>query len=200
MTEVSGNEDDVKQSDNGNEAQSDNGGGARRGRSRRMQKQFWIDAPFRERVRYLARKRGKTLSEVMDFAGVAVDYCYKPAEARNTNVIMAIAEALDVTPTELCGWPAPPSQPQPALKRELSEMPPEARRLQPLLVLFSEQTAALLRVLDPPKLPAPTAMLQLFYEQTEALLRAMTPDQQAPEGAEPAPETAPSEEPPADAA
>jgi len=163
-----------------------------------MQKQFWIDAPFRERVRYLARKRGKKLTDVMDFAGVAVDYCYKPAEARNTNVIMAIAEALDVTPTELCGWPAPPSQPQP--KQEPFEMPPETRHLQPLLVLFSEQTAALLRVLDPPKLPAPTAMLQLFYEQTEALLRAMTPDQQAPDKvAEPAPETL-SEESPADAA
>jgi hypothetical protein len=170
---------EINSNDDEGHHEAESNGSPRRGRSRRMQKQFWVDAPFRERVRRLTRQRGKTLPEVMDFAGVAADYAYKPAEARNTNVIMALAECLDVTPTELCGWPAPPSK-RSSVKQD--EVPPEVQRLQPLLALFSEQTAALVRALEPPKQAAPTAMLQLFYEQTEALLRATTA-----EPAEPAP-------------
>jgi hypothetical protein len=114
---------------------------ARTQRQRGPEKQFWQDPAFRRRVQRLARERGMPLADVMRACGVAVDYTYKPAGARDTNVVMAIADYLGVTPTELAGWPAPAAPPSAAAEED-----PELHRTRTLVRLFSEQTVAMLYV------------------------------------------------------
>jgi hypothetical protein len=84
-------------------------------RSRRKQILLWDDAEFRRRVQQVARDQGQNVEELMAESGVAHDYCYRPADGRNTNVIMRIADKLGVNPAEIAGWTtmsSPPSMPQ----------------------------------------------------------------------------------------
>jgi len=106
-----------------------NGGGMTQRRSnRKLRKELWDDLYFRHRVQDLARDRGLPLADLLRAAGVPIDYTYRTAEGRNTNVIMRLAELLDVSPTELLGhaWvpqrqgaapvePSPPPRPTPQI-------------------------------------------------------------------------------------
>lgn len=86
-------------------------GGSAMARSRRKERLLWDDAEFRRRVQQVARDQGQNVEELMAESGVAHDYCYRPADGRNTNVIMRIAERLNVNPAEIAGWTTMPSAP-----------------------------------------------------------------------------------------
>jgi len=79
-------------------------GGSAMARSRRKEILLWDDAEFRRRVQQVARDQGVNVEELMAESGVAHDYCYRPADGRNTNVIMRIADKLGVNPAEIAGW------------------------------------------------------------------------------------------------
>lgn len=64
----------------------------------------WSEKDFQERVRAFARRRGITLTALLQRAGVTEDYLRHPPEVgRNIAGILKIAEALDVPPAELMG-------------------------------------------------------------------------------------------------
>jgi hypothetical protein len=66
--------------------------------------QLWDDAAFRKRLAQLARKKGVSVKQAMEEIGLTVEFAYRPADSRSTNLIMIVAEYFQVSPAELAGW------------------------------------------------------------------------------------------------
>jgi hypothetical protein len=108
---------------------------------------LWQDRDFRRRAQRRARELGKQMADVLRRCGLGEDYVYRAAFWRDTNAIMCLAEELEMTPTELCNWPAPeplaggpggPAAPSdPAIDQETHRTLAFAR-------LYSEQALAML--------------------------------------------------------
>jgi len=141
----------------GEEPRNDNGDDGTTGdarRPRRHRKQYWNDRGFRDRVQELAQQQNVAVADVMVACGCAVDYVYKSADARNTNIVMAIADYFGVSPADLARWTS-----EDALQSTTNDTPPNAspprataeedremRRLTAVVRLFSEQTVGMLYV------------------------------------------------------
>lgn len=70
--------------------------------------QLWDDAAFRKRLAQLARKKGISVKQAMQEIGLTVEFAYRSADSRSTNMIMLVAEYFQVSPAELAGWVTPP--------------------------------------------------------------------------------------------
>lgn len=66
--------------------------------------QLWDDAAFRKRLAQLARKKGISVKAAMQEIGLTVEFAYRGADSRPTNLIMVIANYFGISPAELAGW------------------------------------------------------------------------------------------------
>jgi hypothetical protein len=69
--------------------------------------QLWDDAAFRKRLAQLARKKGVSVKAAMQEIGLTVEFAYRSADSRSTNLIMIVAEYFKISPAELAGWVTP---------------------------------------------------------------------------------------------
>ncbi len=85
-------------------------------------KQIWDDEAFKRWVRVGAKKKGMTLGEAFETAGLSRQYLKAPpdrdrSEGRSTNAVLNLAEVLDQSPAELLGIPDLTPQLEEALRR-----------------------------------------------------------------------------------
>jgi hypothetical protein len=71
-----------------------------------MRKPIWNDRAFKKWVRDGAKARGLPLHEVLSAAGVSRFYLNEDAENRGTNVVLNLADALQLSPAALFGLSA----------------------------------------------------------------------------------------------
>lgn len=81
---------------------------------------LWDDKAFRQRISDFAKRRGKTVREVLEGIGLPRDFAYRPAENRPAHLIMLVAEALKVPPAVLAGWQSP--EPEQKLSEDINEL------------------------------------------------------------------------------
>lgn len=94
--------------------------------------QLWDDQAFRKRLTALARKKGVSVKTAMTEIGLTIDFAYRSADSRSTNLLMVVADYFQTSPAELAGWSsaaAPPGDEQ--LVTRLAE-------------IFSQQTLKML--------------------------------------------------------
>jgi hypothetical protein len=102
--------------------------------------QLWDDTAFRKRLAQLARKKGISVKAAMQEIGLTVEFAYRSADSRSTNLIMVVAEYFQISPAELAGWVTPPdikTGAKPAAHAELTAK---------LAELFSQQTLKMLLI------------------------------------------------------
>jgi hypothetical protein len=102
--------------------------------------QLWDDVAFRKRLAQLARKKGISVKAAMQEIGLTVEFAYRSADSRSTNLIMIVAEYFQISPAELAGWvtPSETTSAKPAVyKDELTAK---------LAELFSQQTLKMLLI------------------------------------------------------
>lgn len=81
--------------------------------------QLWDDKAFRVRMTEYAKRQDKTARQVLEEIGLPREFGYRSHKTRSTNLIMYVADALNVSPAVLAGW-ALPSEPDTG--REIGEL------------------------------------------------------------------------------
>ena len=71
--------------------------------------QLWDDQAFRKRLADLARRKGVSVKAAMAEIGLTVEFAYRAADSRPSNLLMVVANYFGVSPAELAGWAAPPA-------------------------------------------------------------------------------------------
>lgn len=129
------------------------GEGKGSGQSKRAElPQLWDDAAFRERLALLAERKGVSVKDAMLAIGLTPTYVYRPADMRNTNLIMLVAEYFKVSPAYVAGWtsdasppPRKPRQPDAPANGHGQQPSEEASHLiERLADIFSRQTLKML--------------------------------------------------------
>ena len=64
---------------------------------------LWDDAAFKKRVQALAKAKGVSMQAALELAGITPRYFSRAQEGRSTNLILNLARALGVPPSELFG-------------------------------------------------------------------------------------------------
>jgi transcriptional regulator with XRE-family HTH domain len=109
----------------------------------------WDDAAFKERVKAAAQRKGVTMRQALEAAGVSPYYLKKTVEGRSTNTVLNLARVLDVPPAEMFGLAAgllqtsPPPAPPKAPPRIDGD---RLRRIMIMAQTIAAQLAALLYV------------------------------------------------------
>lgn len=62
---------------------------------------LWDDAAFKKRVQALAKAKGLSMQAALEQAGITPRYFSRAQEGRSTNLILNLARALGVPPSEL---------------------------------------------------------------------------------------------------
>lgn len=106
--------------------------------------QLWDDAAFRKRLAQLARKKGISVKAAMQEIGLTVEFAYRSADSRSTNLIMIVARYFEISPAELAGWVIP-SDTIPKTSAKLAA-PPQDELTAKLAELFSQQTLKMLLI------------------------------------------------------
>lgn len=124
------------------------------GQSKRAElPQLWDDATFRERLAMLAERKGVSVKDAMIAIGLTPAYVYRPADARNTNLLMLVADYFKVSPAYLAGWtsdasppPRKPRQPPDVSANGHGQQPSEeaSHLIERLADIFSQQTLKML--------------------------------------------------------
>jgi len=101
---------------------------------------LWDDAAFKNRVKVLAKARGLSMQAALEQAGITPRYFSRAQEGRSTNLILNLARALGVPPSELFGIEEQPEEkPLPVDGEKLKRITVAAR-------MMTAQIAALVYV------------------------------------------------------
>jgi hypothetical protein len=101
---------------------------------------LWDDAAFVKRVENAAKKKGMDLQQVARVAGANRFYFDEKAEGRSTNVILNLAEVLNVPAAELLGVANPPG---------ITNDPKRLEFLLAVTRLMEAQVAAFMKMKEP---------------------------------------------------
>ena len=135
--------------------------------------QLWDDQAFRQRLATLARKKGVSVKSAMAEIGLTIDFAYRSADSRSTNLLMVVADYFQISPAELAGWSAAAGAP-PAVDEQLVTRLAEIFTQQTLKMLFI--TLAITRPdLDPQTIASLANVARYDWE-------ALKPDDQSGKG------------------
>jgi transcriptional regulator with XRE-family HTH domain len=129
----------------------------------------WDDVAFKERVKAAARRKGITVREALEAAGVSPYYLKKTVEGRSSNTLINLARVLDMPPAEMCGFSAEPNTEPP---RPMSPPPIDGERLKRITLVaqtIAAQLAALLYVVADRSDVDPAVLVEKILHEIGAL-------------------------------
>jgi transcriptional regulator with XRE-family HTH domain len=132
----------------------------------------WDDGAFKERVKAAAQRKGMTVRQVLEAAGVSPYYLKKTVVGRGINTMIQLARVLDMTPAEMCGFePALSKAPEPAM----AAVPVDGERLRRMKLVaqtIMAQLVALLYIVTDRSDTDPVVLLEKILRELDTLQHA----------------------------
>lgn len=142
-----------------------------------MRRSLWDEAAFKRWVEDGAKKRGMSLRQVFAAAGVSRFYLNDTVEGRSTNIVLNLAEILDISPAPLFGLPESPNDAaimrawrQMRRASDSSEGDPVVARVDSMARIIAAQLAALVSIAADDTGSDPSALFErIFREITKVM-------------------------------